>query len=249
MWEIRFGGALGPLNKHIMKRSKNYAASEKKLSGKELYSVEEAVKLLKETSTTKFDATAEVHFNLNIDPTKADQAIRGTVSLPHGTGKKVSIAAVVEDSLVKEAKEAGADEAGLEDLIEEFSKGKINYDVIVAMPTVMKHLGKVAKTLGQKGVMPSPKAGTVTPDVIKTIKELKAGRIEYRNDKQGNIHSVFGKVSFSEDQLVNNLKAYIKLLKDIKPAAVKGTLMKSVHLATTMGPGIKLDIGTIMKEI
>jgi large subunit ribosomal protein L1 len=232
-----------------MKRGKKYAQAAEKLAEKESYGLSEALKLLKETATTKFDSTAEIHFNLNIDPTKADQAIRGTINLPHGSGKKVRIAALVNDDKVKAAKEAGADEAGLEDLIAEFEKGKIDFDVIVATPDVMKSIGKVAKTLGQKGLMPNPKAGTVTENIEEAIKELKAGRLEYRNDKEGNIHSVIGKTSFKDEELENNLKSYLRMIRDAKPAAVKGSFIRSITLTTTMGPGIRLDVNEALKAL
>jgi len=232
-----------------MKKGKNYREAKKKLSEKELFGLSEAIKLLKETSSAKFDEAVEVHFNLNIDPTKADQALRGTITLPHGSGKKVKIAAVVTDDKVKVAKDAGADEAGLEDLIAEFQKGKVNYDVIVATPDSMKLLGKVAKTLGQKGLMPNPKAGTVTNDIAKTIKEIKAGRLEYRNDKEGIIHSLIGKISFKDEELENNFKSYLKLIRESKPVAVKGSFIKSITLTSTMGPGIRLDINAALKDL
>ncbi|HDL89688.1 MAG TPA: 50S ribosomal protein L1, partial [Thermodesulforhabdus norvegica] len=217
-----------------MTRGKKYTEAAKKLAEKESYTIAEALKLLKETGNTKFDSTAEIHINLNIDPTKAEQAIRGTISLPHGSGKKVRIAAIVSDDKIKDAKAAGADEAGLEDLVAEFGKGKINYDVIVATPDVMKKLGKVAKILGQKGIMPNPKAGTVTDDIVKTIKELKAGRLEYRNDKEGNIHSIFGKLSFKDEELENNLRSFIKVIREAKPSVLKGSFVKSITLTSTM---------------
>jgi large subunit ribosomal protein L1 len=235
---------------HItMKRGKKYAEAAKKLDKKKNYSLSEALRLLKETSTTKFDSTAEIHLNLNIDPAKAEQAIRGTISLPHGSGKKVRIAAIVTDDKVKAAKDAGADEAGLEDLVAEFEKGKINYDVVVATPDVMKQIGKVAKILGQKGLMPNPKAGTVSDDIVKTIKELKGGRLEYRNDKEGNVHSIFGKLSFKDEALENNLKSFLKVIRDAKPSAIKGSFIKSITLTSTMGPGIKLDVNEALKAL
>jgi len=232
-----------------MKRGKNYKEALKKVSPNTQYSLSEAVDLLKETSNTKFDSTAELHLRLNIDPTKADQAIRGTISLPHGTGKKVSVAAIVNDDRVKEAKEAGADAAGLEDLLADFSKGKVDFDIIVATPDVMKNLGKIAKTLGQKGLMPNPKAGTVSDNIGQTIKEIKSGRLEYRNDKQSNIHTIFGKLSFKESDLVDNLKSFFTMLRDNKPSAIKGVLIKSATIASTMGPGIRLDVNQIMTEL
>lgn len=232
-----------------MKRGKKYAEASKKLAEKDSYTLSEALALLKETGNTKFDSTAEVHFNLNIDPTKAEQAIRGTINLPHGSGKKVRIAAIVTDDKVKAAKDAGADEAGLEDLVAEFEKGKINFDVVVATPDVMKKIGKVAKTLGQKGLMPNPKAGTVTDKIEEAIKELKAGRLEYRNDKEGNIHTVFGKISFKDEELENNLKSYLRVIRDAKPSVVKGSFIKSITLTSTMGPGIRLDVNEALKAL
>jgi len=231
------------------KSGKNYKKSAEKVSAKSAYMIEEAVELLKETSSVKFDATAEIHFNLNIDTKKPEHNIRGTVALPHGTGKKVRIAAVVSDDKVKAAKAAGAVAAGLEDLIEEFSKGKVDYDVIIATPDIMKNLSKVAKILGQKGVMPNPKSGTVTDNVEKTIKELMMGRIEYRNDKQGCLHTIFGKLSFKKEDLVDNLKAMIKTIREAKPSTVKGIYIKSMSISSTMGPGIKLDTNEILKSI
>lgn len=232
-----------------MKRGKKYRESVSKLTQKEGYNLPEALKLLKETSYTKFDATAEIHVNLNIDPAKADQAIRGTLSLPHGSGKKIRIAAIVTDDKAKAAKEAGADEAGLEDLIAQFEKGKVNFDVVVATPDVMKQMGKVAKILGQKGLMPNPKAGTVTDNIAKTVKELRAGRVEYRNDKEGNIHSIFGKLSFKDEQLENNLKAFLRVIRDAKPASIKGSFINSITLTSTMGPGIKLNVNEALKAL
>jgi large subunit ribosomal protein L1 len=232
-----------------MKRGKKYTESAKKLTQKEGYDLMEGLKLLKETSYAKFDGTAEVHFNLNIDPAKAEQAIRGTINLPHGSGKKVRIAAIVTDDKAKAAKEAGADEAGLEDLIAQFEKGKVNFDVVVATPDVMKQMGKVAKILGQKGLMPNPKAGTVTDNVAKTIKELRAGRVEYRNDKEGNLHSIFGKLSFKDEELENNLKAFLRVIRDAKPATIKGSFINSITLTSTMGPGIKLNVNEALKAL
>ena len=232
-----------------MSRGKNYKEAKKKLADKEVFEISEALKLVKETSSAKFDEAVEIHFNLNIDPTKADQALRGTITLPHGSGKKIKVAAVVNDDKVKEAKDAGADEAGLEDLIAEFAKGKFKYDVIVATPSTMKMLGKVAKTLGQKGLMPNPKAGTVTDDIEKTIKEIKGGRLEYRNDKDGIIHSLIGKVSFKDEELENNLKSYLRLIRDSKPSSIKGSFIKSITLTSTMGPGIKLNVNEALKAL
>ncbi len=229
----------------MSKSGKNYRAAAEKLQGKESHSIKEAVTLLKETAATKFDGTAELHMNLNIDPKKQDQVLRGTMILPHGSGKTLKIAAVVGDDKVAAAKKAGADAAGLEDLIEEFSKGKINYDMILATPNTMKSLGKVAKVLGQKGLMPNPKSGTVTDDVEKTLDELKRGRIEYRNDKDGNVHTIFGKASFKAEELENNLKSLLKTIRDARPSGVKGTFIRSITVTSTMGPGIRIDAAEI----
>ncbi|PIZ72843.1 50S ribosomal protein L1 [Candidatus Peregrinibacteria bacterium CG_4_10_14_0_2_um_filter_43_11] len=231
------------------KRSKAYRAVAKKVHSEKHYTLSEGVSLLKETGVTKFDGTAELHIYLNIDPKKPDQALRGTLVFPHGTGKIYKIAAVVNDSLAKEAKAAGAISAGTEDLIAEFTKGKFDYDVIVATPDSMKHLGKVAKILGQKGLMPNPKSGTVTDNVVQTIEELKRGRVEYRNDKQGNVHVLFGKISFKQEELENNLKAILQVIRDARPAGVKGAYVKSITLASTMGPGIHLDVNETMSNL
>ena len=231
------------------RRGKNYKNALKSVAEKPMYDLTEAVKLVKETSTTKFDSTAEIHLNLNIDPKQADQMVRSTVILPHGTGKKLKIAAVVSDEKVKSAKEAGAVAAGLEDLIEEFQKGKFDYDIVVATPDVMKNLGKVAKILGQKGIMPNPKSGTVTDNIEKTIGELSRGRIEIKSDKEGNVHGIFGKTSFKEDELENNLKTFLLTIRDAKPSGVKGTYIKSITVTTTMGPGIRLNVNEVMGNL
>lgn len=233
----------------MKKYGKNYKKALESLKEKPMYDLAEAVKLVKETGKTKFDSTAEIHLNLNIDPKQADQIVRSTVILPHGTGKKLKIAAVVSDDKVKAAKDAGATSAGLEDLIAEFEKGKFDYDVIVATPDSMKSLGKVAKILGQKGLMPNPKSGTVTDDIEKAIEELSRGRIELRNDKEGNVHSIFGKVSFKEEQLENNLKAFLQAVREAKPSGVKGTFIKSITVTTTMGPGIRLNVNEVMSSL
>ena len=233
----------------MKKYGKNYKSAAEKIKDKTTYNLSEAVKLLKETSSTKFDGTAEIHLNLNIDTKQSDQTVRSTVILPHGTGKKLKIAAIVPDDKVKAAKDAGALSAGLEDLITELGKGKFDYDVIVATPDTMKKLSKVAKVLGQKGLMPNPKSGTVSPDIEKTIQELTRGRIELRTDKEGNLHSVFGKMSFKEDELENNLKAFLQAIRDAKPSGTKGTFIKSITVCTTMGPGIRLNINEVVGSL
>ena len=209
------------------------------------YPLEEAVELLTKLSTSKFDGTAEIHILLNADPKQGDQQVRATVSLPHGTGKTLRIAAVVPDDLAKDMIDAGAVMAGEENLIKAIEKGELNFDILVAMPKCMKSLGKVAKTLGQKGLMPNPKAGTVTDDPLKAIKDLQKGKIEFRNDKQAIIHSVFGKISFGKEKLSENLRIFLTALKEAKPAGIKGEYIKTITITPTMGPGVRVEIGSI----
>ncbi|MBU2523953.1 50S ribosomal protein L1 [Patescibacteria group bacterium] len=225
----------------MSKKGKNYRAAEAKLEIGKLYSLEEAISLVKETSVTKFDSSVEVHMKLGVNPKHADQIVRGTIVLPAGTGKEVRVIAFVGDDLVATAKEAGAIEAGSNELIEKITKGWMDFDVAVAVPDMMKNLGKIAKTLGQKGMMPNPKAGTVTTDAPKTISEIRKGKVEYRTDKYGNVHNLVGKVSFDDSKLSENVNAFIKAIKDAKPSASKGTYIKSITLASSMGPGVKVD--------
>lgn len=231
------------------KRGKKYRAAAALLEAGKRYSLEEACALAKKTSPTKFDASVEVHLKLHIDPTQADQTVRSTVSLPHGTGKETRVIAFVTDDKVKEAKTAGAIKAGSEDLIAEIEKGFLDFDVAIATPDMMKKLGKIAKTLGQKGLMPNPKAGTVTTDVTQTIGEIRKGKVEFRNDKQGLIHNMIGRVSFTESQIVENLRVYLKNVLDHKPSGVKGTYVDSITLTTAMGPGIALDVSSTLKAV
>lgn len=227
------------------KHGKKYRAVAAQVDKEKLYSVDEAIELLGQTSTTKFDSSVELHTNLGIDPKHADQIVRGTITLPHGTGKSLKVIAFVDDGKVKEAKAAGAIEAGAEDLVEKIAKGWLDFDIAVAAPDQMKNLGKIAKTLGQKGLMPNPKAGTVSPDPAAAITEIMQGRIEYKNDKQGNTHNVFGKVSFGSEKLKENLTTILKAIKDAKPSAIKGTYFINISVCTAMGPGIKIDPGTV----
>lgn len=226
----------------MKKRGKKYK-EVKKLVDKLAYEISEAVSLLKKTATTKFDGSCEVHMKLGLDPKQADQLLRGTVVLPNGTGKKMKVIAFVPEAKVKAAKSAGAVEAGLDELIEKINKGWLEFDTAVAMPEVMKNLGKVAKTLGQKGLMPNPKAGTITTDVEKTIGEIIKGKVEFRMDKLANVHNIFGKVSFGEAQLEENLKTFLQAVVQAKPAGAKGIFVKTITIKTTMGPGIRLDVG------
>lgn len=225
---------------------KKYKEYAKTLDAKKKYSLDEGVGLLVEgKNLTKFDATAEIHMNLGVDPKHADQAVRSTVVLPHGTGKKLRIVAFVDENKAKEAKTAGAMEAGTEELIEKIEKGWTDFDIAVATPDQMKLLGKVAKTLGQKGLMPNPKAGTVTPDIKRTIEEISKGKIEFRVDKLSNLHNSVGKLSFGKDKIKENIKTYLRAVQDAKPSGVKGTYIKSITITSTMGPGIKVDPGKL----
>ena len=226
----------------MAKQSKALRAAYEKIDAEKRYTFKDAVKLMVETKSVKFDATAELHVNLGIDPKHADQQVRTTISLPHGTGKTVRIAVFCEDDKVKAAKAAGAVEAGDENLIEKVAKGWTDFDVAVATPGMMKSMAKIARVLGPKGLMPNPKAGTVSPDVEKVVKELVGGRIEFRNDKAGIIHTIFGKTSFGEDKLAENLEAMVTAIKNAKPAGAKGTYMKSASINCTMGPGIGLEL-------
>ncbi len=224
-----------------MKRSKKYRAAQEKFQREKVYTVEEACALLAETSTTKFDSTVEVHFNLNIDPKYPDQQIRTTVSLPHGSGKTKKIAAFVSDDQVDAAKKAGADIAGGDDLIEKVAKENfIDFDVAIATPESMRKMAKIGKILGTKGLMPNPKSGTVTTDIVATIAEIKKGRVEFRNDPQGNVHVIGGKVSFGTEKLTENVRAVIEAIKNARPTGVKAIYINSVTLTSTMGPGIKV---------
>ena len=225
-----------------MKRSKRYVANLEKLDKNKAYSVEEAVKLVKETSNSKFDGTVEVAMNLNLDTKKNDQQLRGAVVLPNGTGKSKRILVLAKGDQAKAAKEAGADFVGDVDMIQKIEKESwFDYDVIIATPEMMPLLGKIGKLLGPKGLMPNPKTGTVTMDVAKAVSEAKAGRVEYRTDSFGNIHGVIGKVSFSEEDLLENLNAFVSHILKLRPATVKGDYVKNISISSTMGPGIKVE--------
>ena len=227
----------------MSRRSKRFQAVASKVDRQRHYSVTEAIKLLKETSTVKFDAAAEAHLRLGIDPKKGEQIVRGTVILPHGSGKVQKIVAFVTPAKEKEAKEAGADIVGGKELIDQIKKDeKINFEVAVAEPAMMKDLSVIARILGQKGLMPNPKVGTVTPEIKKIITELKKGKINFKNDENGNVHIMFGRLSFTEKQLQENFLTFIEALKKAKPETVKGTYFNSVVIASSMGPGIKVNI-------
>ena len=211
------------------------------------YSVDEAVELLERTNTVKFDPTIELHFNLGIDPRQADQLVRSTLSLPHGTGKTKRIGAFTDLGNEAELKALGVNVAGNEDLIDAVLQGKVEFDIAIATTGMMKKMGKVAKVLGPKGLMPNPKAGTVGDDLVAIAKELMAGRFEFKNDKQGNVHSLAGKLSFGNKKLKENIEFFVKTMKASRPAGLKGSaaFIKSVYVCNAMGPGIKLDISNI----
>lgn len=220
-----------------MKRGKKYLEAAKLVDSTKLYTVEEAVALVKKTSTTKFDASIDVSFNLNVDPKQADQQVRGTLVLPNGNGKTKKVLAITDK--VEEAKSAGADFVGGKEMLEKIQKDNwFEFDVIVATPNMMGEIGKYARLLGPKGLMPNPKAGTVGPDIAKAINEIKAGKVEYRVDKEGNMHVSIAKVSFDEKKVVENLNALTEAIIKARPAAVKGTYVKNAVLSTTMGPSV-----------
>jgi len=223
--------------------SKRLKEAKEKIDPANKYVLEEAVTLVKETSKVKFDATVEVHVKLNIDPKKSDQQIRASLKLPHGTGQTKRIAAFVSADKVKEAKEAGAFVTGSEELIAEIQKtNKTDFDMVIATPDMMPKLAVIAKVLGQKGMMPNPKAGTITPDPAKVIKELNSGMVSFKNDTSGNIHIAVGKVSFEDKILIDNVNAFVEDLKRSKPEGVKGSFITAVYLSSSMGPSIKLEI-------
>jgi large subunit ribosomal protein L1 len=223
----------------MKRRSRRYTNGFKQIEIKE-YPVNEAVDLLKKTATAKFDETVEIAVSLGVDPRHADQVVRGTVALPHGLGKEVRVAAIASGNKIDEAKEAGADYAGYEDLINKIQGGWLDFDVLVATPDVMKDLGKLGRVLGPRGLMPNPKSGTVTMDIGPTVKEIKAGKIDFRVDKYGIIHSGIGKASFEPNKLSDNIKTLMQTIIRLKPASSKGSYLRSISLSSTMGPGIKL---------
>lgn len=225
----------------IERRGKAYRQAAGKVEKNKTYSLADAVKLATETNPSKFDASVEIHIRLGVDPRQADQNIRSTVVLPHGTGKAVRVAVLAADADADKAKEAGADIAGEEAVVKLLDKGTLNFDVLIASPQFMPKLGKYARLLGPKGLMPNPKSGTVSTDVAKAVAEAKAGKVEYRVDKQAAVHLSVGKVSFGADKLLENANAFFASLQSQKPASIKGVYVKSVAIATTMGPGIKVD--------
>jgi len=224
-----------------LKRGKKYEDAVKQIDRSKLYEPGEALNLVKEVAVAKFDETVEAHVKLGVDPRHADQQVRGTVSLPHGTGKTLKVLVFAKGEKQKEAEVAGADFVGAEDLAEKIEGGWFDFDVAVATPDMMAVVGRLGKILGPRGLMPNPKAGTVTFDIERTIKELKAGRIEFRVDKTSIVHVPIGRVSFEVEKLQENLNAFAEALLKAKPAAAKGQYMRSVNICSTMGPGIKVN--------
>ena len=230
----------------MAKKGKNTAAAKRQYDKSSTYGPGDAVALVRSMAFAKFDESVDVVFNLGIDARKADQLVRGTVSLPHGTGKDIRVAAFVGGELLAEAEEAGADIVGGKELAEEISAGRdLDFDIAVAAPDMMPHVGKLGSILGPRGLMPNPKSGTVTKDVGKAIKEFKAGRVEYRNDRYGNVHVPIGKVSFENEQLSGNLIALADEIIRARPAAAKGRFVQRITVSSTMGPGVNIDTGEL----
>ena len=229
-------------------RSKKYTEALSKVEKGKVYTKEEAVKLVKETSITKFDGTVEVAIRLNLDTKKADQQLRGAIVLPKGTGKTNRVIVIAKGDAATKAKEAGADYVGDMDLLQKIEKENwFEFDTMIATPDMMPLLGKLGRVLGPKGLMPNPKTGTVTMDVAKAVEEVKAGRVEYRTDSFGNVHAVIGKVSFTEDELRENLEAFVQNIIKIRPTSVKGDYIKNITITSTMGPGIKVSLNSFDK--
>lgn len=225
----------------LKNRGKKYQEAVKLVDRTKLYDIEEAVQLLKKTATAKFDETVEVAFRLGVDPRKADENIRGAVVLPHGTGKTQRVLVFAKGEKIKEAEAAGADYIGDQDIINKINDGWFDFDVIVATPDMMAEVGKLGRVLGPKGLMPNPKTGTVTFDVEKAVKDIKAGKVEYRVDKAGNVHVPIGKVSFDDQQIIENFETIVDTIIKAKPQSSKGTYLKTIAITSTMGPGIKIN--------
>lgn len=232
----------------MKKRGKRYNEALEKIEKGKLYSKEEAVKLVKETSNSKFDGTIEIAMYLNLDTKKADQQLRGAVVLPNGTGKTKKVLVIARGEAANAAREAGADFVGDVDMIEKIEKENwFDFDTLIATPDTMPLLGKLGRILGPKGLMPNPKTGTVTTDVKKAVNDVKSGRVEYRTDSFGNIHGIIGKASFEEDKLIENLNTFVNTILKLKPATVKGDYVKNISISSTMGPGIKINLNSFDK--
>lgn len=222
--------------------SKRYTESSKQLDTAKVHSLKEAISFLKKLPQPKFDSSIDLHFHLNVDPKKSDQLVRGTVVLPHGTGKKVRVAVFCKGELEKVAKESGADCVGANELIEKVAAGFMDFDCVIATPDMMKDLSRLGKVLGPRGLMPSPKTGTVTNDIKKAIDDVKKGKVEFRTDKQSGIHLSVGKMSFSEDKLFDNASCVLNAINEAKPGSVKGKYLKSLSIASSMNPGLSIAV-------
>jgi len=229
----------------MSKKSKRLRKIESLFSPDQLYSLKEAVEILKKCPPVKFDQSVEINLKSGIDVKKSDQQVRGTVALPHGTGKDIRVLVFARGDKVKEAEEAGADIVGSDELFEKVKGGWTDFDAVIATPDMMRDVGKLGKILGPRGLMPTPKAGTVTTDLKKAIQELKAGKIEFKNDKSGNINNLVGKLSFDEEKIVANIEAYLFAVAKTKPSSTKGNFMSSLVLSSTMGPGLRIDLNSV----
>lgn len=242
LWDPAKAGACTTKEKFMPKRGKKYRSAKEKIE-KKVYPLAEGLAKVLETTATNFDSSVELHLRLGIDPTKSDQLVRGTARLPHGTGKILKVACFVPDDLRQAVKDAGADVVGGEDLIEKIAaSGATDFDVAVAVPAMMRFLGKIARILGPKGLMPNPKSETVTPDPAKVVKELKSGKVSFRNDEGANLHQLIGKVSFGKEKLLENIEAYLAVIRKMKPASSKGVFMRGATLCSSMGPGVKVKV-------
>ncbi len=229
----------------MVKRSKRMKEVDQIVDRNKSYKLEEAVEILKKCPPPKFDQSLNVSLKIGIDPKKSDQQVRGTVSLPHGTGQKVTLVVIAKGDKAKEAEAAGADYVGADELLEKIKNGWTDFSALIATPDMMRELGKLGKVLGPRGLMPTPKAGTVTTDVAKAVKEAKAGKIEFKVDKTGNVNNAVGKVSFKSADLVDNLNALLNAISKSKPASAKGAFLRSMFLSSTMGPGLKIDLQSL----
>ncbi len=227
------------------KRSKRMQEVDKLVDQNKSYKLEEAVAILKKCPPVKFDQSLNVALKVGVDPKKSDQQVRGTVSLPHGTGQKVVLVVIAKGDKAKEALEAGADFAGADELLEKIKGGWTDFSALISTPDMMRELGKLGKVLGPRGLMPTPKAGTVTTDVAKAVKEVKAGKIEFKVDKTGNVNNAVGKISFNDQNLVENLNVLFQAIMKSKPASAKGAFFRSLYLSSTMGPGLKIDVSSL----
>jgi large subunit ribosomal protein L1 len=232
----------------MAQQSKRFTSITKKVDKAAEYPLRDAVSLVKENATAKFDESVDIAIRLGVDPRKADQLVRGTVSLPHGTGKSVRVLVVTREAKQGEARDAGADHVGFEDVLERIRGGWVDFDVVIATPDVMGELGKLGKILGPRGLMPNPKAGTVTPDVATAVREVKAGKIEYRVDKTGIVHASIGKASFDADKLLDNINAFMTSVMRNKPQTSKGKYVRGITLSSTMGPGVRVSEAVMLEH-